>query len=205
MPTNKIVEHDFTRGAYWPDETYDACWCVEFLEHVSRHYIKNYMPSFHKCAIVFTTRSEWGGYHHVEVHPEWWWISRFQSQGFIYDAGLSAATKLQAWNERFTMQERNPGKLNAIGQHIQRNMMVFINPLVASLDAHKHLFAGNGCYAGSNHNEDGGIPCTGADLLPDEYKPLLNCIKKEKIDPQRKFEEKVWFCEKEMPNEIKGI
>ena len=74
-----------------------ASWCVEFLEHVSRHYIKNYMPSFHKCAVIFTTRSEWGGYHHVEVHPEWWWIARFHSQGFIYDASLTAATKLQAW------------------------------------------------------------------------------------------------------------
>jgi len=67
LPTDKIIEHDFTRGSWWPDETYDACWCVEFLEHVSRHYIRNYLPSFHKCAIVFTTRSEWGGYHHVEV------------------------------------------------------------------------------------------------------------------------------------------
>ena len=97
LPLDKIVEHDFTRGPYWPQQTFDACWCVEFLEHVSRHYIKNYMPSFHKCAIVFTTRSEWGGYHHVEVHPEWWWIARFHSQGFIYDASLTAATKLQAW------------------------------------------------------------------------------------------------------------
>ena len=67
LPPNKIVEHDYSLGPWWPSKTYDACWCVEFLEHVSRHYIRNYLPSFHKCAIVFTTRSEWGGYHHVEV------------------------------------------------------------------------------------------------------------------------------------------
>ena len=30
-----IVEHDFSRGPWWPDKTYDAIWCVEFLEHVS--------------------------------------------------------------------------------------------------------------------------------------------------------------------------
>ena len=204
LPADKIVEHDFTRGPWWPEQTFDACWCVEFLEHVSRHYINNYMASFHKCALIFTTRSEWGGYHHVEVRPEWWWISRFHSQSFIYDASLTAATKLQAWNERFTYQERS-GKLNAIGQHIQRNMMVFINPLVASLPRHKHLFSGNGCYSGNNNNEDGGVACNGADALPDDYKPLLNCIKKEGIDPQRKFEEKIWICEKNLPNSMKRI
>lgn len=30
-----IVEHDFSRGPWWPAKTYDAVWCVEFLEHVS--------------------------------------------------------------------------------------------------------------------------------------------------------------------------
>jgi Methyltransferase domain len=32
---SRIVEHDFSRGPWWPDKTYDAVWCVEFLEHVS--------------------------------------------------------------------------------------------------------------------------------------------------------------------------
>jgi Methyltransferase domain len=31
----QMVEHDFSRGPYWPEKTYDAVWCVEFLEHVS--------------------------------------------------------------------------------------------------------------------------------------------------------------------------
>jgi 2-polyprenyl-3-methyl-5-hydroxy-6-metoxy-1,4-benzoquinol methylase len=31
-----IVEHDFSRGPWWPEKTYDAVWCVEFLEHVSK-------------------------------------------------------------------------------------------------------------------------------------------------------------------------
>lgn len=34
-PENQIVEHDFSRGPWWPEKTYDAIWCVEFLEHVS--------------------------------------------------------------------------------------------------------------------------------------------------------------------------
>ena len=31
----RLVEHDFSRGPWWPEKTYDAIWCVEFLEHVS--------------------------------------------------------------------------------------------------------------------------------------------------------------------------
>jgi len=29
-----VVEHDFSRGPWWPKETFDAAWAVEFLEHV---------------------------------------------------------------------------------------------------------------------------------------------------------------------------
>lgn len=28
-----VVEHDFSRGPWWPADTYDAAWAVEFLEH----------------------------------------------------------------------------------------------------------------------------------------------------------------------------
>ncbi len=31
-----LVEHDFSRGAWWPDRTVDVAWCVEFTEHVGR-------------------------------------------------------------------------------------------------------------------------------------------------------------------------
>jgi 2-polyprenyl-3-methyl-5-hydroxy-6-metoxy-1,4-benzoquinol methylase len=34
-PANQVVEHDFSRGPWWPEKTYSACWAVEFLEHVS--------------------------------------------------------------------------------------------------------------------------------------------------------------------------
>jgi Methyltransferase domain len=41
--TSRIVEHDFSRGPWWPEKTYDAVWCVEFLEHVRRNIV--YIPS----------------------------------------------------------------------------------------------------------------------------------------------------------------
>jgi 2-polyprenyl-3-methyl-5-hydroxy-6-metoxy-1,4-benzoquinol methylase len=34
-PDKQMVEHDFSRGPWWPGKTFDAVWCVEFLEHVS--------------------------------------------------------------------------------------------------------------------------------------------------------------------------
>jgi hypothetical protein len=34
-PDTQMVEHDFARGPWWPGRTFDAVWCVEFLEHVS--------------------------------------------------------------------------------------------------------------------------------------------------------------------------
>ena len=70
LPPQLIVEHDFSRGPWWPNKTYDVAWSVEFLEHVGRHFSKNYMPIFRRSALAFVTHSTWGGWHHVEVHNE---------------------------------------------------------------------------------------------------------------------------------------
>ncbi len=62
-----VVEHDFSRGPWWPDRTVDAAWAVEFTEHVGRNYQPNYITAFRKAALIFVTHSNWGGWHHVEV------------------------------------------------------------------------------------------------------------------------------------------
>jgi SAM-dependent methyltransferase len=92
-PATQVVEHDFSRGPWWPNDTYDAVWCVEFLEHISRQYHYNYITTFRKAAIIFVTSSRWGGWHHVEVHPDDWWIPKLESYGFRYDAALSDQIK----------------------------------------------------------------------------------------------------------------
>lgn len=46
-----VVEHDFSRGAWWPDRTVDAAWAVEFTEHVGRNYQPNYITAFRKAAL----------------------------------------------------------------------------------------------------------------------------------------------------------
>lgn len=67
LPANRVIEHDFTLGPWWPAETYDAAWSVEFIEHVGRQYMDNYLPIFHKSALIFVSGSGFGGWHHVEV------------------------------------------------------------------------------------------------------------------------------------------
>lgn len=60
LPRDLIIEHDFSRGPWWPAETFDAVWAVEFLEHVGRQFQSNYLAAFRRAALVFVTCSPWG-------------------------------------------------------------------------------------------------------------------------------------------------
>lgn len=181
LPKELIIEHDYTLGPWWPSTTYDAAWAVEFLEHVGRQYSVNYIKTFQKSALLFVTHSAWGGWHHVEVHGMWWWKSRLQAYGFIYSEDLTQ--KIRSYARR---------EIDEYGQHIWFSMMVFINPVVASLPQHQHLFNGHGCYKDIGDrdnffNEIDGEPCIGRDALPASYRPLLDCaMGKKKTD--------LWKC-----------
>jgi SAM-dependent methyltransferase len=163
----QVVEHDFSRGPWWPEKTYDAVWSVEFLEHVGVNYHYNYISTFRKAALIFVTSSVWGGWHHVEVHNDTWWINKYESYGFRYDSMLSNRIREVARNGKW-------------GGHISRNMKVFINPMVASLPKHAHLFPSHGCFHdyGPNISEPINRPCgegRGTKLesvLPKEFHPL---------------------------------
>jgi len=166
LPHDIVVEHDFTRGEWWPQETYDLAWSVEFLEHVSAPYIHNYMSMFKKAAVLVVTHSKWGGWHHVEVHNKEWWISRFVREGFVFSESLTNTIhKVAATGQRDT----SPNGKNYVGQHLWLNGLVFLNTAVASLPEHAHLFSENGCFVA---REKPNKPCEGPDALPDEYLPL---------------------------------
>eukprot|EP00596_Hydrurales_sp_CCMP1899_P000890 CAMPEP_0119036722 /NCGR_PEP_ID=MMETSP1177-20130426/4628_1 /TAXON_ID=2985 /ORGANISM="Ochromonas sp, Strain CCMP1899" /LENGTH=300 /DNA_ID=CAMNT_0006996993 /DNA_START=253 /DNA_END=1155 /DNA_ORIENTATION=- len=206
LPQDKIVEHDYSRGPWWPERTYDACWSVEFLEHVGRQFMGNYHQTFRKCALIFATASGWGGWHHVEVHEEWWWNAKLEAAGFQYNSKLTHLARRQANNDREAFVERT-GNQSTMGQHL-RGLMVFINPLIASMDEHSHIFSGHGCYSGVISNRDGGKSCEGLEKLPERYKPLLDCSRKEqKSSKSRKnsrskdIEAITWNC-KNNKNEV---
>lgn len=173
LPKDLIVEHDFSRGPWWPEETFDVAYSTEFVEHVGRQYMKNYYPIFKKAAIVMFTSSAFGGWHHVEIHKLWWWQSRMEAHGFIFSEVLTEQMAQEVRNEQFEANNMNDGQI------LRHGIKVFINPSVASLPKHKHLFGGHGCFDGAPDNNNGGKPCMGVDRLPADYMPLIEC-KKEK-------------------------
>jgi SAM-dependent methyltransferase len=146
LPPKNIVEHDYSRGPWWPLETYDAAWSVEFLEHVSRQYMHNYMQTLRKAAIIMVSSSRWGGWHHVEIHNDEWWIRKFESHGFLYDATLTQRVREWAAQEGSSSSNYTlPTGDRPRPQHVFLSMKVFLNPAVASLPAHAHLFPEDGC------------------------------------------------------------
>lgn len=165
LPKERIVEHDFTRGPWWPEKTYDVVWSVEFLEHVARPYMRNYMTAFHKAALIFCTHSIWGGWHHVEVHKTDWWVERMERHGFVYSKRLTEWTRSQATKGK---DDKTPveGK-TFTAQHLWTQMMVFINPAVARLPQHDHLLGEPGCWYTPAVKD-----CVGEDKLTPQYDAL---------------------------------
>lgn len=73
--------------------------------------------------------------------------------GFRYDDKLTKFVRRIARDEA----TRNPKIFPPTGkrygaQHVFTSMKVFINPVVASLPEHAHLFATHGCYKGKGPN-----------------------------------------------------
>eukprot|EP00591_Stephanopyxis_turris_P009576 CAMPEP_0195525506 /NCGR_PEP_ID=MMETSP0794_2-20130614/25992_1 /TAXON_ID=515487 /ORGANISM="Stephanopyxis turris, Strain CCMP 815" /LENGTH=357 /DNA_ID=CAMNT_0040655985 /DNA_START=121 /DNA_END=1194 /DNA_ORIENTATION=- len=143
-PDNQVVEHDFSRGPWWPEKTYDVAWSVEFLEHVSIQFQYNYIQAFRKAALIFATSSSGGGWHHVEVHKKEWWIQKYESYGFQYSETLT--NQVKNWAKEGKKLYTGPGGKYYDGFYIRATMKVFINPTVASLPQHAHLFPELGCF-----------------------------------------------------------
>jgi len=180
VPNKESVytEHDFSRGPWWPAKTYDAVWSVEFLEHVGRNFQQNYIPVFQSAAIIIATSSTWGGWHHVEVHNDKWWIARMQSYGFVYSEDLTTRVRKTADRVNPLKGLNFPEGNNFNAQHVWLSAKVFINPAVASLPKHQHLLSEPGCFHQKIKNGRGEWitrPCSsdrGETELPDGYLPL---------------------------------
>jgi hypothetical protein len=153
-PATQMIEHDFSRGPWWPEKTYDAVWAVEFLEHVNLQYHYNYITAFRKAALIFVSTSRWGGWHHVEVHQDEWWIRKYELYGLRYDEKLTARVRELAKEESKNATAIAPDGNPYNAQHVWLTMKVFTNPVVAALPEHAHLFPEFGCYAGRGGNGD---------------------------------------------------
>jgi hypothetical protein len=179
LPAEVIVEHDFSRGPYWPEKTYDALWSVEVLEHISRQHHFNFFATFRKAALIFVTSSNWGGWHHVEVHPEDWWVRKLESYGFRYDNELTMRSRKAATDEILGKNSTGPNGKPYAAHHVMSTIKVFINPVVAALPEHAHLFPRDGCFERYGNSTKGETfaktrPCgEGVETpLPASFEPL---------------------------------
>jgi hypothetical protein len=147
-PATQVVEHDFSRGPWWPEKTYDVAWSVEFLEHVNVQFHYNYVTAFRKAALIFVTSSTGAGWHHVEVHNREWWIQKYENYGFRYSEKLT--NQVQEWAKVNKKEYTGPGGVYYDGFYIRVSIKVFVNPMVAALPEHAHLFPEFGCFGGKD-------------------------------------------------------
>jgi glycosyltransferase involved in cell wall biosynthesis len=124
---DKVVQHDFSKGPWAPENEYDLCICTEFAEHVEAEFEENWMVAVDKCKYVLLAAAPpgQGGYHHVNEQTDEYWLERFESHGFIQNREVTSqlratcSRKPAPWGRNtimFFMREE-PGDLtgNVIG------------------------------------------------------------------------------------------
>jgi len=89
VPRDRIIQHDFTRGPWYPKEVVDVAYTVEFLEHVEPQYLDNIMALLKSARYVVMAASKHGGWSHVNVHFKWWWVEVMESYGFKHSPQMT--------------------------------------------------------------------------------------------------------------------
>lgn len=151
LPATQLVNHDFTRGPWWPNDTVDLVWSTNFVQQVSRQYMQNYMVAMSRSAILLVSFSQHPGWHTVEVHDIEWWTLQFESHGFVLNQRLTSELQHAArldWNDPVVSLDgyhRKP-------MDLIRSTRVFLNPRVRASSVHTHLFPEHGCYKGHLSN-----------------------------------------------------
>ena len=90
-------------------------------------------------------------------------------------------------------------KLKLHNVYVYVVLQVFVNPSVASLPQHAHLFGGHGCYKDAFDSRDGGQACEGEDALPSALSSLLDCRKPSNISSSSddiEYVKTLWTCKR---------
>lgn len=95
IPDHHIV-HDFVTGAYSPTSQFDLVWSCEFVEHVEKRYMANFLETFgasrHYIMMTYAPPRQ-GGWHHVNCRPERYWVRKLKTLGFRYDHDLTVVSR----------------------------------------------------------------------------------------------------------------
>ena len=82
------VLHDYTSGAYFPGDDFDLIWSCEFVEHVEKRYLANFLATFacgHRYLMMTFADPGQPGHHHVNCQPAQYWIEKLETIGFRFD------------------------------------------------------------------------------------------------------------------------
>ena len=82
---DKIIVHDYIKGVP-PTIATDMVISCEFVEHVHKRFMVNYLPQFvYGNTLVFTHAQEnQPGYYHVNCKNDQYWINLITSLGMVY-------------------------------------------------------------------------------------------------------------------------
>jgi len=95
------------------------------------------------------THSKWGGWHHVEVHDDPWWIVRMQAMGFVYSDFLTQQVRRKGKQDRWLVvtnpRNESDQKSYFTGQHIGMSMLVrIVNVLPSGPSTCMHVYIAHG-------------------------------------------------------------
>ena len=79
-----IKIHDFETGPFTTADTYDLAWSVEFVEHIKKPYMPNFLQLFTRCKYVCMTHAlpNQPGHHHVNCMIAEYWFGVMEAINF---------------------------------------------------------------------------------------------------------------------------
>lgn len=104
---DRIHIHDYAKGPYVPD-WFDLGWCVEFVEHVDKPCMPNFLETFKKCKYVAMTHAlpNQPGHHHVNCMPPEYWFGVMEAIGFqLLVEDTNVMRQSSTMNERYIRQQ----------------------------------------------------------------------------------------------------
>jgi len=103
-----IIIHDYAQGPFVPNTTYDLGWSVEFVEHVDKIYMPNFLETFKSCKYVTMTHALPGqsGHHHVNCMPIEYWCGALEAINFkLLVEETNEMRKVSTMRERYIRQQ----------------------------------------------------------------------------------------------------
>ncbi len=92
------VVNDYTVKSANISADFDLCWMCEFVEHVNKMNIRNFMLNVQQARVVAMTHAlpKQRGYHHVNLQPPIYWEAVFNAYGYILDVDHTNQSKTLA-------------------------------------------------------------------------------------------------------------